>query len=44
MAIEGDVVTIHAVGAQRSIARKIIDMKADDLFALEGSMEGCTKT
>ena len=37
MAIEGAVVTIDAMGAQRSIARKIIDKKADYIIALEGN-------
>lgn len=37
MAIEGAVVTIDAMGAQRSIARKIIDKKADYIVALKGN-------
>lgn len=37
MAIEGAVVTIDAMGCQRSIARKIIDKKADYLIALKGN-------
>ena len=37
MAIEGAVVTIDAMGAQRSIARKIIDNKADYIIALKGN-------
>ncbi len=37
MAIEGAVVTIDAMGAQRSIARKIIDKKADYIIALKGN-------
>lgn len=37
MAIEGAVVTIDAIGAQRSIARKIIDKKADYILALKGN-------
>lgn len=37
MAIEGAVVTIDAMGCQRSIARKIIAKKADYLIALKGN-------
>jgi predicted transposase YbfD/YdcC len=37
MAIEGAVVTIDAMGAQRSIARKIVDKKADYIIALKGN-------
>jgi predicted transposase YbfD/YdcC len=37
MAIEGAVVTIDAIGAQRSIARKIIDKKTDYIIALKGN-------
>lgn len=37
MAIEGAVVTIDAMGCQRSIARKIIDKKADYIIALKGN-------
>lgn len=37
MAIEGAVVTIDAMGAQRSIATKIIDKKADYIIALKGN-------
>jgi predicted transposase YbfD/YdcC len=37
MAIEGSVVTIDAMGCQRSIAKKIIDKKADYILALKGN-------
>jgi predicted transposase YbfD/YdcC len=37
MAIEGAVVTIDAMGCQRSIATKIIDKKADYIIALKGN-------
>ena len=37
MAIEGAVVTIDAMGCQRSIAKKIIDKKADYIIALKGN-------
>src|SRR6202162_2046338 len=37
MAVEGAVVTIDAMGCQRSIARKIIDKKADYIIALKGN-------
>jgi len=37
MAIEGSVVTIDAMGCQRSIAKKIIDKKADYIIALKGN-------
>ena len=37
LAIEGAVVTIDAMGCQREIARKIIDKKADYIFALKGN-------
>src|SRR6266568_4642921 len=37
MAIEGCVVTIDAMGCQRSIAKKIIDKKADYILALKGN-------
>jgi predicted transposase YbfD/YdcC len=37
MSIEGAVVTIDAIGCQRSIARKIIDKKADYIIALKGN-------
>jgi predicted transposase YbfD/YdcC len=37
MAIEGCVVTIDAIGCQRSIAKKIIDKKADYILALKGN-------
>jgi predicted transposase YbfD/YdcC len=35
--IEGAVVTIDAMGCQRDIAQKIIDKKADYIFALKGN-------
>jgi predicted transposase YbfD/YdcC len=37
MAIEGAIVTIDAMGCQQSIARKIIDKKADYIIALKGN-------
>ena len=37
LAIEGAVVTIDAMGCQRVIAQKIIDKKADYIFALKGN-------
>lgn len=37
LAIEGAVVTIDAMGCQRAIAQKIIDKKADYIFALKGN-------
>ena len=37
MAIEGAVVTIDAMGCQRTIAKKIIDKKADFILALKGN-------
>src|SRR6201993_2944381 len=37
MAIEGAVVTIDAMGCQRTIAKKIIDKKADYIIALKGN-------
>ena len=37
LAIEGAVVTIDAMGCQRSIAKKIIDKKADYILALKGN-------
>jgi predicted transposase YbfD/YdcC len=37
MAIEGAVVTIDAMGCQRSIAKKIISKKADYIIALKGN-------
>jgi predicted transposase YbfD/YdcC len=37
MAIEGAVVTIDAIGCQRSITKKIIDKKADYIIALKGN-------
>jgi predicted transposase YbfD/YdcC len=37
MAIEGAVVTIDAMGCQRSIAQKIVDKKADYVLALKGN-------
>ena len=37
MAIEGAIVTIDAIGCQRSIAQKIIDKKADYVLALKGN-------
>jgi len=39
LAIEGTVVTIDAMGAQKAIAAKIIDRKADYLLALKGNQE-----
>ena len=37
MSIEGAIVTIDAMGCQRSIAQKIIDKKADYVLALKGN-------
>lgn len=37
LAIEGAIVSIDAMGCQRSIARKIIDKKADYVLALKGN-------
>jgi predicted transposase YbfD/YdcC len=37
LAIEGAIVTIDAMGCQREIARKVIDKKADYIFALKGN-------
>ncbi len=37
LAIEGAIVTIDAMGCQRSIAEKIIDKKADYVLALKGN-------
>jgi predicted transposase YbfD/YdcC len=37
IAIEGAIVTIDAMGCQRSIAKKIIDKKADYIIALKGN-------
>ena len=37
LAIEGAIVTIDAIGCQRSIAQKIIDKKADYILALKGN-------
>jgi predicted transposase YbfD/YdcC len=37
LAIEGAIVTIDAMGCQRSIAQKIIDKKADYVLALKGN-------
>ncbi|CAH2394397.1 ISAs1 family transposase [Mesorhizobium ventifaucium] len=37
LAIEGAVVTIDAMGCQRAIARKVLDKKADYIFALKGN-------
>jgi predicted transposase YbfD/YdcC len=37
IAIEGAVVTIDAMGCQRTIAKKIIDKKADFILALKGN-------
>jgi len=37
LAIEGAVVTIDAMGCQRAIAQKILDKKADYIFALKGN-------
>ena len=44
MAIEGAVVTIDAMGCQRTIAKKIIDKKADFILALKGNQGACMKT
>ena len=35
--VEGAIITIDAMGCQRDIARKVIDKKADDVFALKGN-------
>jgi predicted transposase YbfD/YdcC len=37
LAIEGAIVTIDAMGCQRSIAQKILDKKADYILALKGN-------
>ena len=37
LAIEGAVVTIDAMGCQRGVAQKILDKKADYIFALKGN-------
>jgi predicted transposase YbfD/YdcC len=37
LAIEGAIVTIDAMGCQRTIARKVIDKKADYVLALKGN-------
>ncbi|MBX5198580.1 MULTISPECIES: ISAs1 family transposase [unclassified Rhizobium] len=37
LAIEGAVVTIDAMGCQRAIAQKVVDQKADYIFALKGN-------
>src|SRR6266478_9972275 len=37
MAIEGAIVTIDAIGCQRSIAQQIVDAKADYVLALKGN-------
>ena len=37
MAIEGAIVTIDAIGCQRSIAQQILDQKADYVLALKGN-------
>jgi predicted transposase YbfD/YdcC len=37
MEIEGAVITIDAMGCQRSIARKVMDKKADYILALKGN-------
>src|SRR5215468_591922 len=37
LAIEGAVVTIDAMGCQRDISQKVIDKKADYIFALKGN-------
>ena len=37
LAIEGAIVTINAIGCQRSIAQKIIDKKAEYILALKGN-------
>jgi predicted transposase YbfD/YdcC len=37
LAVEGAIITIDAMGCQRSIAQKIIDKKADYVFGLKGN-------
>jgi predicted transposase YbfD/YdcC len=37
LAIEGAIVTIDAMGCQRAIAQKVVDKKADYIFALKGN-------
>ena len=37
LVVEGAIITIDAMGCQRDIARKVIDKKADDVFALKGN-------
>jgi predicted transposase YbfD/YdcC len=37
LAIEGAIVTIDAMGCQRAIAEKVLDKKADYIFALKGN-------
>ncbi|MER8377646.1 ISAs1 family transposase, partial [Mesorhizobium sp. M1406] len=37
LAIEGAIVTIDAMGCQRTIAQKVLDKKADYIFALKGN-------
>jgi hypothetical protein len=37
LALEGAVVTIDAMGCQRTIAQKVMDKKADYIFALKGN-------
>jgi predicted transposase YbfD/YdcC len=37
LAIEGAIVTIDAMGCQRAIAQKVLDRKADYIFALKGN-------
>lgn len=37
LAIEGAIVTIDAMGCQRAIAQKVLDKKADYIFALKGN-------
>lgn len=37
LVVEGAIITIDAMGCQRDIARKVIDKKADYVFALKGN-------
>jgi len=37
LALEGAIVTIDAMGCQRAIAQKVLDKKADYIFALKGN-------
>ena len=40
LVVEGAIITIDAMGCQRDIARKLIDKKADYVFALKGNHQG----